>query len=261
MEASEYGMAAVLSATRRGAESPNPKSGDSEIVTLPSGAARLEWRRNARARRVSLRINPSDGAIVVTLPLRASRRAGMALLMGHVDWVARRIAALPAAVTLADGAEVPIGGVPHLIRHHPDPKSSHRRGGAWLEDGELHVTGRLEFLPRRAIDFLRAEAGRRLSALVRAKAGQAGVTATRITIKDTTSRWGSCAPDGALAFSWRLVMAPEFVQDYVTAHEVAHLRHMNHGPAFWHLVSSLTAHMPRAMAWLNHEGPRLLRVG
>jgi predicted metal-dependent hydrolase len=256
MEASEYGMAAVLPATRRGAESP-----ESEIVTLPSGTARVEWRRNARARRVSLRINPSDGAIVVTLPLRASRRAGMALLMGHADWVARRIAALPAAVTLADGAEVPIGGVPHLIRHHPDPKSSHRRGGAWLENGELHVTGQPEFLPRRAIDFLRAEAGRRLSTLVRAKAGQAGVMATRITIKDTTTRWGSCAPDGALAFSWRLVMAPEFVQDYVTAHEVAHLRHMNHGPAFWHLVSSLTAHTPQAMAWLNHEGPRLLRVG
>jgi predicted metal-dependent hydrolase len=256
MEASEYGMAAVLSATRRGAESPNPKTGDSEIVTLPSGTARVEWRRNARARRVSLRINPSDGAIVVTLPPRASRRAGMALLMGHVDWVARRIAALPAPVTLADGAEVPIGGIPHHVRHHPE-----RRGGAWLEAGELHVTGRPEFLSRRVIDFLRAEAARRLSTLVRAKAGQAGVTATRITIKDTTSRWGSCAPDGALAFSWRLVMAPEFVQDYVTAHEVAHLRHMNHGPAFWHLVSSLTAHTPRAMAWLNHEGPRLLRVG
>jgi hypothetical protein len=216
----------------------------------------VEWRRNARARRVSLRISPSDGAIVVTLPLRASRRAGMALLMGHVDWVARRIAALPAPVTLTDGAEVPIGGVPYVIRHHPD-----RRGGAWLEDGALHVTGRPEFLPRRVTDFLRAEAGRRLSALVRVKAEQAGASATRITIKDTTSRWGSCAPDGALAFSWRLVMAPEFVQDYVTAHEVAHLRHMNHGPAFWHLVAALTAHTPQAMAWLNHEGPRLLRVG
>ncbi len=228
----------------------------SEIVTLPSGEARVTWRRNARARRVSLRINPSDGVIVVTLPPRASRRAGMALLMGHMDWVARRIAALPLAVALTDGAEVPIGGIPHRIRHHPG-----HRGGTWLEAGELHVTGLPEFLPRRVMDFLRAEAGRRLSVLARAKAGQAGVIPSRISIKDTTSRWGSCAPDRTLAFSWRLVMAPEFVQDYVAAHEVAHLRHMHHGPAFWALVAALTAHTPRAMAWLRHEGPRLLRVG
>jgi predicted metal-dependent hydrolase len=251
MEASEYGMAAVLSGTRRGAESLDP-----EIVTLPSGTATIQWRRHARARRVSLRIDPSDGAIVVTLPPRASRKAGMALVMGHADWVAKRIAALPTPVTLRDGAEVPIGGIPHIIRHHPD-----RRGGAWLEANELHVTGQPEFLPRRVLDFLRAEAGRRLSAMARAKAAQAGVIPGRIAIKDTSSRWGSCAPDGTLAFSWRLVMAPDFVQDYVAAHEVAHLRHMHHGPAFWHVVSSLTAHTPRAMAWLRHEGQRLLRVG
>jgi predicted metal-dependent hydrolase len=251
MEASEYGMAAVLSVTRRGAESP-----DSEIVRLPTGDARVEWRRHARARRVSLRVDPSDGAIVVTLPTRASRRAGMALLMEHVDWVAKRIAELPAPVILTDGAAVPIGGIPHVIRHHPD-----RRGGAWLEEGELHITGQPEFLSRRALDFLRAEAGRRLSVLARAKAARAGVIPGRIAIKDTSSRWGSCAPDGTLAFSWRLVMAPEFVQDYVAAHEVAHLRHMNHGPRFWNVVAALTAHTPEAMVWLRDEGPKLLRVG
>ena len=244
-------MPVVLPVRRRTAESLEP-----EIVALPSGSARVEWRRNARARRVSLRIDPSDGAVIVTLPLRASRRAGIALLMGHVDWVSRRIAALPTPVTLADGAEISIGGVPHRIRHHAD-----RRGGAWLEDGELHVTGQPQFLARRTVDFLRAEAGRRLSVLVRAKAACAGVIPGRITIKDTTSRWGSCAPDGALAFSWRLVMAPDFVQDYVAAHEVAHLRHMNHGAAFWKLVASLTAHTHQAMAWLRQEGPKLLRVG
>jgi len=244
-------MAAVLSARSARAESP-----DSEIVTLPSGTARVEWRRNARARRVSLRIDPGHGGVIVTLPPRTSRKAGMALLMGNADWVARRLADLPPAVPLTDGTDVPIGGVPHLIRHRPD-----RRGAAWLENGELHVTGLPEFLPRRAQDFLRAEAGRRLSALVRTKAGLAGVIPGRITIKDTTSRWGSCAPGGHLAFSWRLVMAPDYVQDYVAAHEVAHIRHMNHGPAFWALVATLTNHSARAMTWLRRDGPKLLRVG
>ena len=151
---------------------------------------------------------------------------------------------------------MPIGGIPHVIRHHPD-----RRGGAWLEEGELHITGQPEFLARRALDFLRAEAGRRLSVLARAKAARAGVIPGRIAIKDTSSRWGSCAPDKSLALSWRLLMAPAFVQDYVVAHEVAHLRHMNHGPRFWDLVAQLTPHTTAAMTWLRNEGARLQRTG
>ena len=227
-----------------------------ETLNLPSGTARVEWRRSARARRVSLRIDPRGGAVVVTLPLRASRGAGMALLATHADWVADRLAALPEAVPFANGACVPICGEPHMIRHEPK-----LRGAAWESDGELRVTGRQEFLRRRVIDFLRAEARRRLSALAMAKSGMLGITPHRITVKDTHSRWGSCAPDGSLAFSWRLVMAPVLVQDYVAAHEVAHLRHMNHGKRFWALVDRLTPHAAEAIPWLRTEGVRLLRIG
>ena len=226
-----------------------------ETLALPSGLARVEWRRSSRARRVSLRIDPTGGAVVVTLPTRATRKAGMALLMGHVEWVANRLAALPEAVTFADGATIPIGGVPHRIRH------TTARGAAFLLDQELHVTGAPEFLSRRVRDFLRREAQRRLGALVAAKAGLLGIVPRRVTMKDTTSRWGSCAPDKSLALSWRLVMAPPFVQDYVVAHEVAHLRHMNHGPKFWALVDELTPHTRAAIPWLRAEGVRLLRIG
>ncbi|HEY4041278.1 MAG TPA: SprT family zinc-dependent metalloprotease [Rhodopila sp.] len=227
-----------------------------ETLTLPSGPARVEWRRSSRARRVSLRIDPAGGAVIVTLPIRASRKSGMALLMGHADWVADRLAALPAAISFSEGATVPIGGVPHRIRHAPTA-----RGGAFLLDQELHVTGAPEFLARRVRDFLRKEAQRRLGALVVAKAGLIGLAPKRVTMKDTTSRWGSCAPDRSLALSWRLVMAPTFVQDYVVAHEVAHLRHMNHGAKFWALVDELTPHTKAAIPWLRAEGVRLLRIG
>ena len=203
-----------------------------ETLALPSGLARVEWRRSSRARRVSLRIDPTGGAVVVTLPIRATRKAGMALLMGHAEWVSSRLAALPEAIRFAEGATVPIAGVPHRIRHAPTAK-----GGAFLLGQELHVTGAREFLSRRVRDFLRKEAQRRLGALVAAKAGLIGVVPKRVTMKDTTSRWGSCAPDKSLALCWRLVMAPAFVQDYVVAHEVAHLRHMNYGPKFWALVN------------------------
>jgi predicted metal-dependent hydrolase len=94
-----------------------------------------------------------------------------------------------------------------------------------------------------------------------AKCAQAGVSARRVTVKDTRSRWGSCAPDGTVMFCWRLVMAPDLVQDYVVAHEVAHLRHMNHGPRFWALVAELTEHRERAVAWLGLYGAGLLRAG
>jgi len=227
-----------------------------ETLALPSGPARVEWRRSSRARRVSLRIDPAGGAVVVTLPNRASRKAGIALVMSHADWVSDRLAALPEAIAFTDGATVPICGVPHRIRHAPTA-----RGAAFLLDQELHVTGAPEFLARRVGDFLRQEARRRLGALAVAKAGLIGMVPKRITMKDTTSRWGSCAPDKSLALSWRLLMAPPFVQDYVVAHEVAHLRHMNHGPTFWALVDELTPHTKAAIPWLRAEGSRLLRIG
>jgi predicted metal-dependent hydrolase len=227
-----------------------------ETLPLPSGPARLEWRRSARARRITLRIDPAAGTVVVTLPNRAGRTAGLRLVNDHLDWVQNRLAALPQILAFEDGACVPLGGVPHRIRHVPGA-----RGAAWLADQEIHVTGDPAFLRRRVGDFLKTEARRRLLALIPAKAAAAERVPRRVTLKDTSSRWGSCAPDGSLAFSWRLVLAPEFVQDYVVAHEVAHLRHMNHGPLFWALVERLTPHRKAAIAWLKAEGARLLRIG
>ena len=227
----------------------------SEIMSLPGGPARVEWRRSSRARRVSLRVNPADGAVIVTLPMRTGRQAGLSLLMDHADWVAQRIAALPQAVALSDGAEVDLHGIPHRIRH-----TGQSRGVVRVEGSEILVSGGAEFLPRRVTDFLRNEARTRLASLALQKAAMADVHPKRVVIKDTRSRWGSCAPDRTLSFCWRLIMAPDFVQDYVVGHEVAHLRHMNHGPRFWALVGTLTAHQDAAMAWLKETGPSLLRV-
>lgn len=227
-----------------------------ELLSLPGGPTRVEWRRSARARRVSLRIDPRGGSVVVTLPPRAARTAGMALLMDHAAWVAERLAALPGPTPFAEGAIIPLHGADHRIVHTP-----RSRGGVWVDGHEILVAGAPEFLPRRVSDFLRAEARRRMSGLVLEKAGLAGLSPRRVTVKDTKSRWGSCAASRNIAFSWRLVMAPPFVQEYVAAHEVAHLRHMNHGPNFWALVGELTPAVDAAVAWLRQDGPRLLRIG
>lgn len=227
-----------------------------DSLALPSGTAPVTWRRSARARRISLRIEPRGGGVIVTLPARATAAAARALLLSHRDWVADRLARLPCAVALGPGASVPIDGRPHRIVHRPG-----MRGAAWLDGGEIHVAGEPAFLARRVKDFLRVHAKQRLGKLALAKAASAGLAARRIVVKDTSSRWGSCAANGTLMFSWRLVMAPPEVQDYVVGHEVAHLRHMDHSRRFWALTDQLTPHRRLATAWLGVHGAGLMRVG
>ncbi|MCQ8279951.1 M48 family metallopeptidase [Acetobacteraceae bacterium KSS8] len=227
---------------------------------LSTGALPVRWNRCARARRISLRIDPRAGAVVVTLPMRAARDAGLALLRTHADWAASRLAALPSAVRFEEGAELMLCGRLHPIRHVPDA-----RRGVWVESGEIRVSGEAGFLRRRVADFLRMEARARLSRLVGEIAASpeaaGGLTPSRLVIKDTATRWGSCSSERVVMFSWRLVMAPPDIQHYVVAHELAHLRHLDHGPHFWALVAELTPHRVVAERWLKHHGASLLRTG
>lgn len=213
------------------------------------------WRRSARARRVSLRLDAVAGAVVLTLPVRAARARGLELLERHAAWVLKQVEGLAPALEFRDGAEVPLGGVPHLVRHEPG------RRVARIEDGALVVGGDAAGLARRVERLLRAEALRRIAARVAVHAAALGVRPAAVRLKDTRTRWGSCAPDRTLSFTWRLVMAPDWVLDYVVAHEVAHLREMNHGPRFWALCESRTPHRAAATAWLKRHGPGLLRAG
>jgi predicted metal-dependent hydrolase len=223
---------------------------------VPASEIPVRWHASTRATRVSLRICPREGAVVITLPPRSGRRAGIALIREHEAWVLERLAALAPPVEFTPGAALLLGGARYVIRHEP-----RARGGAFLDGATIIVTGAREFLARRVTDFLRVEARRRIAALVMPHATTLGVKPRTIRVKDTRSRWGSCAPDGTLAFSWRLVMAPEWVTDYVVAHEVAHLRELNHSSRFWTLVEGLTPHRDAAVEWLRAEGPALLRVG
>ena len=228
----------------------------SETLLLPSGATPIRWRRSGQARRISLRIDARAGTVVVTLPPRTAREAGLELLRTHSDWVAGKLAALPGQVALEAGETVALSGVPHVIRWMPDA-----RRGVWVEAGEIRVSGERAFLARRVLDFLRREARVTLGICARHIALASGLEPKRLVIKDTSSRWGSCSSDGVVMFSWRLVMAPPEIQHYVVAHEVAHLRHLDHGAGFWAEVARLTPHRLRAEAWLRQHGPALLRIG
>jgi predicted metal-dependent hydrolase len=225
-----------------------------ETVIVQGRPASLRWRRSARARRVALRIDPVAGDIVITLPPRGSRRIGLSLLREHEAWIAARLDALPTPLRIEAGGTIPVLGRPHRIVHAPQGR------GVVIADEAIHVAGGAEFLARRVRDALGQLARERFSRLALEKSAAIGLRPGPVRIRDTRSRWGSCAPDGALMFSWRLIMAPEFVQDYVVAHEVAHLRHMNHGPRFWALAEALTPHREEATSWLNRHGQGLLRI-
>jgi predicted metal-dependent hydrolase len=227
-----------------------------DTVRIGDAELAVEVRRVARARRISLRLDAATGGVVLTLPPGVDPARGFAFLREKELWLQNRLARVPAAVPFADGAVIPFFGEDHVIRHRPDT-----RGGVWQEGGALHVTGDPAHLPRRLRDWLKAQARQTLSAQARAMADRVGRPVTRVSVRDTRSRWGSCTAAGALSFSWRLVFAPRTVFDYVVAHEVAHLVELNHGPRFWRLVAELCPDMDKSRRWLRRHGAGLHGYG
>lgn len=229
---------------------------DPTVITLGERVVPVRLRRNRRARRIVMRVDPDNDGVVVTLPPRTAEREAMDLVMDRSAWVLSRLDRLPPRRPFADGANIPVLGTDHLIRHRPET-----RGGVWCEKGEIHVTGAAEHLPRRVGDWFKAEARRTIAPKAHGYAEMLDKPVGRIAVRDTRSRWGSCSHDDNLSFSWRLIMTPEAVLDYVVAHEVAHLAHMNHGPHFWRTVAELGVEVAHGRAWLRRHGDQLLRYG
>lgn len=217
-------------------------------------------RRNPRARRYTLRVRAATRDVVLTLPARGSLNEAYDFARRHAGWIRTRLARLPQTVAFAPGAMIPLRGTPHRIVHRPGA-----RGTVWtgIDDGApvLYVAGEAAHVGRRVGDFLKREARTALTEAARRHAGVLGVTIARVTLRDTASRWGSCSSSGALSFSWRLILAPAFVLDYLAAHEVAHRREMNHGPRFWAHVDRLFPERAAAEAWLKKHGSELHRYG
>lgn len=216
----------------------------------------LELRESARARRMTLRVDAGRGLIQVVIPVGVPEAEALRFVGRHDGWVRARMAALPPQLPFDDGTIVPFLGEDHVIRHQPDLRGATRR-----EDGAILVGGRAEHVARRVRDFLMAEARRELAERARAKAALIGARVAAVTVRDTRSRWGSCSATGRLSFSWRLILTPDSVLDYVVGHEVAHLKEMNHSPRFWALCARLTGDVETPRAWLKTNGARLLRYG
>lgn len=213
---------------------------------------------NPRARQLIVRVHPSTGEVVVVAPSRRALSHAMEFARKQSDWIAQRLENVPEPMPLGLGRRVLYRGEEHMIRYGEAGKHP-----VWIERGEdgriIRVNGRSEHAARRVLDFLKREARRVLDARAMYYAEILGVKPARVTVRDTSSRWGSCSSTRNLSFSWRLILAPAFVLEYVVAHEVAHLREMNHGRRFWRLVEELVGNVERPQAWLNENGGLLHR--
>ncbi|MFZ5963404.1 M48 family metallopeptidase [Thalassococcus sp. BH17M4-6] len=222
-------------------------------VTLPGNPPiAVILRRSARARRLSLRLSQLDGRVTLTLPRRLPEREALAFLREKEPWLRGHLAARCADVQVGPGALLPVAGRDRRIL--PAEGRSLR-----LTDDALLVPGPEARIAARVQGWLKAQARDRLAAASDRYAGLLGRPYTKLTLRDTRSRWGSCSSTGGLMYSWRLILTPPEVLDYVAAHEVAHLAEMNHSPAFWSTVTQLYGdwHAPRR--WLREHGAGLHR--
>ena len=216
----------------------------------------VRFRRKDSARRIILRLDSKGEGVIVTLPTWASEAEGLSWAEQQKNWIADRIDALPKRIAFSDGAEIPFEGTNYIIRHFPNA-----RRGVWRENGEIRVSGYPEYIARRVQDWLRKEAKARLVERTTYVSQLLKVKPRKVSVRDTRSRWGSCALNGNISYSWRLILAPKFVLDYVVAHEVAHLKEHNHGPVFWKTVAMLEPDFNRARRWLREQGETLHFIG
>lgn len=226
-------------------------------IECAAGAVPVRVLRHASARRLRLVADPVRREFRLTLPPRTTLGAARAFLDDHRGWIAARAQRFPEPMRFAPGSAIPFLGEPHAILSG-DP----RRRGVVHGSATLTVHGPPVAAQDRLVRWLRLEARRRLAADVAMTATALGRTDVRVVTGDTVSRWGSCSSRGVIRLSWRLILAPEHVRRYVVAHEIAHLRHMNHSPDFWALAQQLYgAPIAEPRDWLKRHGALLMGIG
>lgn len=214
----------------------------------------LVIRRHRSAKRICLRYNPTDHAISLTLPRHTRVSDGLVFLMQKSEWLIDTLRDMPTKKQIKPGVVIPLLGKRVRIKHDPDLKRQ------WIiKDDVLYVAGARSEFPERVTAALKQIAKKTLTNLALRDAACIGRKINRISVRDTRSRWGSCSSTARLSFSYRLIFAPKEVMEYVVAHEVAHLRHMNHSPAFWNAVQFLCRDYEAAKDWLKMHGKDLYR--
>ena len=212
----------------------------------------VQIRHSARARRLSLRISSLDGKVTLSGPPYVRERDYMAFIRDKEDWIIKNLAVMPEKTLVAAGAVLVYRGSPVTVA-----MASQR--GVRIAGDAIYVARTSRSIGASIKGFLKSQARDALAHASDRYAAQLGVGYSALVLRDTRSRWGSCSSQGQLMYSWRLIMAPPDILDYVAAHEVAHLIEMNHSRAFWNVVARLYPDYEKAREWLRSHGPILHR--
>lgn len=220
---------------------------------------RVEVVNNTRSKRLTLRLKPDGRGAKVTTPAHVSDEEVSSFLNKNRNWIAVRLARMPKAGAPGDGTMILFQGTQHKVTHLDRPRGIVE---AKLVAGEptLLVPGDVEHMARRVVDFMKRQARKNLDMAVVKHAASLGVQPKSMRITDSKTRWGSCSSTRTLSFSWRIIMAPAPVLNYLAAHEVAHLREMNHSQQFWDLVEDICPDMNEQKSWLRRNGSLLHTV-
>ena len=237
-------------------------NGQTMTLRAPNGhRVRVRFEVNAKARRLILRLDERRREAVAVAPTRRQIKDAAAFAAERADWISMRLQHLPEPVRFEEGATIRYRGEALMLT----AEGEGRMARIWPEDEKtpklLSAPGDPETLALRVTRFLKKQAKADLTRSVKRHCETLGVGFKTITVKDTRSRWGSCTHDGQLSFSWRLIMAPAGVLDYVAAHECAHLLEMNHSPKFWAKVAKCCPDWKRHRAWLRAHGVELQSAG
>lgn len=234
-------------------------NGQTMTLKAPGGQrVKVRLEVNAKARRLILRLDERRREAVAIAPSQRQMEAAAAFAAERVDWISSRLQHLPDIVRFEEGAIFNYRGEPCQITSEGEGRLAKILSGT---PKILCVPGDPETLDMRVERFLKKQARADLTRAVKRNAETLGVEYKGISVKDTRSRWGSCTSDGQLSFSWRLIMAPPEVLNYVAAHECAHLLEMNHSNRFWAHVANCCPDWKRSRSWLRVHGAELQAVG
>ena len=238
---------------------PRTRKHDAGALKIAGRSVALAIVEHSRAKRLTLRVEPGGRSVRVTVPPGVDRAEIDRFVDRHHGWLEGKIGKLPDQSELKPGMKIPLRGVPHQIVHVEGKRGTTRADRDPLGP-VLMVFGDKRYLGRRIADYLKKQCKAEIEPLVARHAATIGKKVRSVRFKDTTSRWGSCSADGNLSFSWRIMMAPPTVIDYLVAHEVAHLKEMNHSTRFWRLCEELCPKTDECKAWLKRNGGKLQAI-